>query len=724
MDRKDVFRLLFLFIFALNSFAFAEKATSPILDEELLKRIQNEVSGSICFEHVRSLSTLHRIWGSRDYHQAAQYLVDKASLYGLQEAVVEKYRIQTGRENFWMQSTGGYLPWDCRSGELRLVTPYPMLLTNFESAASTVAIGSRATQTTAELIYVGRGDAQDNYQGKDVKGKLVLAEDGRHEKVHELAVHKFGALGTIQFYNDQGPYLESEGIYWGRILPWNKDRTKPSTFGFNLSATQGLFLKNLLLKGEKIVISASVDAKILENGAFELATAIIPGSRFPEEEFIFFAHLDHPKPAAHDNASGDAVLLEIARTLSNLIKNKTIPAPQRTIRFMWIPHMSGLNLFFWHHQEKIGKVKGGCNVDCVGVNQAKFPSKFYVALPPHSLHSILADIACNIVADFNHQIDQAISQGETADLLFSPEGSRNLFSITPVAYQGGSDEYTANTRSLGIPSLYFYDDPLPPRHNQINFLDYIDPTNLGRISYLGAAISYSFASLGEEMASQLLNEASFRGESRLSRELLKAKNLIDRSRPENIHQNFERGSDLLFWGLNREGEIARSLKELVPETKNRHPGLLSYESSLKGIFGAATNELEKRYELRCNSLGLKPRHKASAVPKLPQEKIIPTLKKGIKGSPGYFSNYFEDMLGEDYLKKYKGVRLSFRYGNVGYYETLNFINGQNTIADIYRAVQAELWSEDYPAFHSLTLEETTNYLQMLSDAQVIDLKTK
>jgi hypothetical protein len=82
------------------------------------------------------------------------------------------------------------------------------------------------------------------------------------------------------------------------------------------------------------------------------------------------------------------------------------------------------------------------------------------------------------------------------------------------------------------------------------------------------------------------------------------------------------------------------------------------------------------------------------------------------------------MLGEDYLKKYKGVRLSFRYGNVGYYETLNFINGQNTIADIYRAVQAELWSEDYPAFHSLTLEETTSYLQMLSDAQVIDLKTK
>src|SRR5690606_18138325 len=100
----------------------------------------------------------------------------------------------------------------------------------------------------------------------------------------------------------------------------------------------------------------------------------------------------------------------------------------RSIRFMWIPHMSGLNMYFSAHPEKIGKIKGGCNIDCVGADPAKFPTKLYIALPPHSLYSSLVDIAGNLVSHFNHDFDQAVIMGENEKLLFSPEGSRNLFS--------------------------------------------------------------------------------------------------------------------------------------------------------------------------------------------------------------------------------------------------------------------------------------------------------
>jgi hypothetical protein len=722
VKKKSKFFFILFFSLAASFALNAQKTTPSVLKEEILERIADEVSGSICFEHVRYLSTLHRIWGSKDYHQAAEYVADKSREYGLSEGTIEKYSIKTGRENFWMQSTGGYVPWDLKRGHLRLVKPFPMLIVDSENAPSSVAVDSRYTDTTAQVIFVGSGDSEDDYKGKEVKGKIVLAEGGRHERVHELAVHQYGALGTIQFFNLQGNYLESEGIYWGRIFPWNKERTKPSTFGFNLSASKGFFLKDLLEKGEEVVVSAKIEAEVIQDGFFELATAVIPGFIFPEEEFIFYSHLDHPKPGAHDNASGDAVLLEIARTLSSLIQKKIIPPPARTIRFMWIPHMSGLNMYFFNHPEKIGKIKGGCNIDCVGVNQAKFPSKFHVALPPHSLSTFLIDITNNLVDYLNQKITKAINEGSTKDLLFSPEGSRNLFFVTVMPYQGASDEYTANTRSLNIPSIYFYDSPLPPRHNQINFLEYIDPTNLNRISYLGAIISYAFARAGEEMAPHLLNEIEYRSKNRLEQELLKAKNLIEKSNLQNIHQNFTRGRNLLKWGIKREKEIDRSLKEIISKGKPLNFLYSEHEKLQKESFGAFLKQLERYYELKCQILTVQPLKEFPRAQTSSWEDIIPFLNPEIKGSPGYFSNYFEDRLGEDYLKNYKGVRLSFRYGNVGYYETLNYIDGQNSAADIYEAIQAELWSEDYGQLHFLSFEEISNYLRLLKDAQAIDFK--
>jgi aminopeptidase YwaD len=688
-------------------------STPPILDEELLTKIANEVSGSICFEHIRFMSTLHRMWGSRDYHRAAQYFVDKSILYGLSGAEIETYPIKTGRESFWMHSTGGNVPWDLKRGEFRLIEPYPMLLTHSENAPSTIAPGSRSTDTQAELVYVGRGDTAEDYEGKRIQGKIVLAEEGRHERVHELAVHRFGALGTVQYYNQQGRYWEAEGIYWAGVRPWSEDGRKPSTFGINISTNQGLFLKDLLEKGEKVVVSARIDADVVENGVYELATAVIPGSDFPDEEFIFYAHLDHPKPGAHDNASGDAVLLEIARTLSSLIRQKVLLPPKRTIRFMWIPHMSGLNMYFFHHQEKIGKVKGGCNIDCVGSDPAKFPAQFYVALPPHSLPSCLADITRNLTDYVNQKFSSK------SDWLVAPEGSRNVFSVVVMPYQGASDEYTANTRSLNIPSIYFYDDPLPPRHNQINFLSYMDRTNLGRIAFLGTAISYAFASVDQTTEPRMINEVEYRGKARLEKEFLQGKNLINSSTGEDVHRSYAEAKNLLDWGIKREKGMIGSVNAVCSGEEVLYADCIQVlESSAQDCFDG----LRATYDRKCRSLNI---HSLKGVPLKKSYpswwlKTVPVQNPTIKGSIGYFSNYFEDMLGKDFLSKYQGVKSSIHYGHVGYYETLNYIDGQNSIADIYQAVQAELLSGGYSSYHQMSFEEMSNFMRLLKDGRVID----
>lgn len=717
---KNLFLGCFIFLIIFLASGNTEEIIKPtVLNPQILDNIANEISGRICFEHVRKLTTLHRIWGSKDYHDAAQYIIDKSKEYGLKKATIEKFPIKTGKELFWMQSPGGYVPWDCKKGELRLVKPYPMLITSFESAPSTVAVCSRSADIRTALIYVGKGESEEDYKGKDVKGKIVLAENGSHEKVHELAVHNFDAAGTINFYDLGGCFKEDEAIYWGRIFPWSKDQAEPSTFGFNISASQGKFLKDLLLKGENVIISAKIDAKVIKNGYFELATAIIPGSKFPEDEFIFYAHLDHPKPGAHDNASGDAILLEIGRTLSNLIKKKIIPPPIKTIRFMWIPHMSGLNMYLYNHQDKIGKIKAGCNIDCVGVNQARFSSEFFINLPPYSLPTFLTDITNNLVEYFNNKMKKAIFEGNKKNFLFSPEGSKNVFSVFVMPYEGGSDEYTANTLSLNIPSICFHDYPLPPRHSQINFLEYIDSTNLKRVSYLGAIISYAFASADEKMVPLLLNEIYERGRIRLHRDLLKAKFLLENSNKENLQSEFLKGKNLLMWRIKTEKRILNSLNSLIENNVNLKNRLVKQLEELIASSDQTIKNFQNYYCSKCQELGIAPRIKLKKSKlEITLKNIIPVLNPKIKGSPGYFVTFFEKALGENFLKKY-GVSPYFRYGNVGYYETLNYVDGKNSILDIYRSVQAELHSGNYSTRHYLTLKETYEYLKMLKDSGVV-----
>lgn len=719
--RKTNCMVLFLFLFSIFIVPSlsAQRATPPVLDEDILKKIQDEVSGSICFEHIRYLSTLHRQFGSRDYHQAAEYVVRKCNEYGLMQALIEKYPIKSEKQGFRKYIISDRPLWECQKGELRLVKPYSMLISHYESAPTTVAQGSRSTNTTAEIVFVGRGDSEEAYKGKEVKGKIVLCERGSHMKAHELAVYHFGARGTILSSTWSEYPEEWDAIHGLPIWPY-LDKSNEPTFGFNLSRNKGLFLKELLDKGEKVVISATIEAKVLKEGAYELPTAIIPGSTYPDKEFIFFAHLDHPKPGAHDNASGDAVLLEMARTLTSLIQKKIIPPPKKTIRFMWVPHMRGLYMYFFHHPEKIGKVKGGCNLDCVGVDQAKFPSKFHVALPLYSLPSLLTDITNNLVDYFNQKVMLARNP------LYSPEGSRNLFSATLRPFRGASDEELVSTWPISIPSIYFYDSHLPPRHSQINFLEYIDRTNLRRVAYLGAIISYAFASVGEEVAPSLLNEILYRGKERLERELVKAKALIEESDRENVHQNFDKGKKFLFWGIKREERIAASLESLI--SKKKHLNLLysEYKRLFQEDSRAFMDQLRKYYKLKCQSLNIKPLKRIPKARESSWEKMIPVYNPKMKGFPGCFRNYsyFIDILGKDFLEKYKGLSSAFWHRNKGLEMSFNLIDSKNTIADIHEAVQEELWSGDYPLspYSSLSFELLTSYFQLLKDAHVIDFK--
>jgi len=64
--------------------------------------------------------------------------------------------------------------WDGELGELWLVTPEKRLILSYRDIAASMATGSKSADVTAELVYVGRGDKESDYTGKNVAGKLVI----------------------------------------------------------------------------------------------------------------------------------------------------------------------------------------------------------------------------------------------------------------------------------------------------------------------------------------------------------------------------------------------------------------------------------------------------------------------------------------------------------------------------------------------------------------------
>ena len=75
-----------------------------------------------------------------------------------------------------------------------------------------------------------------------------------------------------------------------------------------------------------------------------MVSASIPGTDPSAGELMIVSHLFErpPTPGGSDNCTGVAVTLEIGRTLAELIRRGELPQPKRTIRFLWVPEISGL----------------------------------------------------------------------------------------------------------------------------------------------------------------------------------------------------------------------------------------------------------------------------------------------------------------------------------------------------------------------------------------------
>jgi len=537
----------------------AQEQPDPLtlLPQSVLDAIADEVSGALAFSHTVAQAGIERNRLREEYEGTfpeSEYFARMARQYGLSDVKIESYPQQRPA-------------WDGETAELWMIEPQKRLIISYRDVAASLATGSRSADVTAELVYVGRGDKESDYQGKDVKGKIVLVS-GPPAAAHSQAVGKFGAAGIVSFYNGSGKPIDNpDQVAWNGIGGFGAGaQQQVSTFGFNLSHRIGMELLELLERGQKVIVRANVKTTEYPTD-LEVTTATIPGDGSTDQEIALVAHLFEgtAKQGAGDNLSGSAVILEVGRAMLQLIARGVLPKPKRTIRFLWVPEISGTNAYLRAHPDEAKRIIAAINMDMVGVNLTKEGSSLHLLRTPDSLASFVCDVAeqffdylgeTNREKIHNRRIAYAFSRP-----IFDPTGSRDPFYYNIEKYYGASDHVVFI--NAGIPAVFFNHWPDIAYHTSEDRPWNLDPTQLKRVAFLGVATAHILASAttGEVIRVAALTVGY--GHKRIGEAMTEAMKSLAQSRAVDLQTNYKEAINLVKHVYQREASAIASARVLA-----------------------------------------------------------------------------------------------------------------------------------------------------------------
>jgi hypothetical protein len=479
------------------AFAAPVAAQPPLLPPAESTAIANEVSGGAALRTVRALSLHHRMRGSAGYRAAAEAIRDRLRDYGLEGVEIISlpadgrifYGTQRSRPGWnvsfaelWEQSEQGGR-W---SDSTRIVS--------WAEQPLGVAQDSASGRAEAELVDVGTGASASDYEGRDVRGKLVLVS-GQPEAAQDLAIGRFGAAGIVSWAQNQQTGwwgLDDSLIRWGHLQSFP---TNP-TFAFMVSPRQARAWQARLRAGGTVRLRARIEASTGPS-AYLIPTAIIPGRR-RDREIVYSCHLDHPSPGANDNASGCASILEVARALDRLVRSGALPRPERTIRFIWPSEIEATISLLNARPEFARRTMAAIHLDMVGGDTEITKSILRVHGTPPSLPSFVSGVGFAFARYVNAQSLQFASDGSAAMPLLDPDGSRRALQAEIGGFNQGSDHQIWTEGSWRIPAIYIADWPDRYIHTNRDLPDNLDPTKLRRAIFIAAASGYTLATLGRE----------------------------------------------------------------------------------------------------------------------------------------------------------------------------------------------------------------------------------
>ena len=653
----------------------------------LYKLVKDELSGSVAKSFVAQVSRFHRIQGSTMFHEAAEYVKNELSGLDFQDAVIEQFPAD-GKTKYWTHTSP--IGWEIQSAELRLVEPEEKLLCTYEDCPQSLHTFSKATPVkgvTAELVDVGKGTKQKDYEGKNVNGKFVLAT-GRARLVHQQAVYKHGAAGVITdtITHEMPNVRESLDIpdahAYQAIWPTADDLPKVA-FGFSLSKRQGNALRALLQAGKTVKLKAKVDARLFPFHE-DVLTATIQGTEEPNKEIFLIAHLCHPKPSANDNASGSGLLLEVARTIKTLIRKGKIPPPARTIRFIWVPETLGTVAYLSRHPELSSRLVAGINLDMVGQNQELCKSTLNLDRTPDSLPSYLNDYVYSLMEETTKEFDNR-----------TPLGLASTFRYRSQAFSGGSDHAEFTEATTRVPCVMLLQWPDLFYHTSMDTIDKVSEDSLKRVGWVATVAALTLANATHEDIFTLAHQTASKGMTRIMetsveavKELIKKKTQTTKDEKNKLANELAKTAayytskiEHVVW---REQQSVKSVKRL-----GEHPELTTlidkHCEDIRNLGKSETRKLEETLNFIAKTSAIKLEKLEETQADQEAKRLAP--KKMFKGTLN--DDVLKKAIGEEEYEWYELIDDKDEDFSKKMAEILNFMDGKRNAHDIIKAVSAE-----------------------------------
>ncbi len=693
MRNKKLSLSLFFALFAVSG--PAQEYTSPfsgsLMDDRQYDLIVGESSGDRAFNYILDMAPYERDRRHDEYSglfMESAYVLNKLKSYGLEDAKVD--------------IVGKSSSWDGVSATLWEVAPNTAKLADYQDLAAILGSGSKSAHVTAELAWVGRG-TQAEIENVDLKGKIAVTE-ASGGRVHNAAV-KAGAVGIISFYAPR-PLIDpiqipNSGIYGS-----------DATFCINLTPRDGYVLRDRLLSGEKITVKADIETTTEETDN-EVPTCVIRGTNENAEEIILSAHLfeGYVKLGANDNISGGAALIEVARTLNQLIESGRLPRPKRSIRFIWVNEFSGTIPWVARNREIMDRTLCNFNLDMVGLWLSKSSSMYCLHRTamgnPHYINDVAESFYHYMGATNKAFVATGVGRPEATKAVMSVTGSRDPFYYSINAHYGASDHEVFSDWGMQIPGVIMITWPDNYYHTSGDRPSVCDPTQLHRAIVLAAVSAYTIAEADETDAVKIASEVASNAGKRMSvrmRQDLARMNSASSDDFARLYKSAKFNQDAL---LQNELATVASVLELAPVSSVLQKFITSMQEEIKAVRTANCRSIDAAMKAKADLLGIAPMKGVSlSAEEKAASRIYPRSTSKVKEAGyGVARTIPRELMAKYGFDKRGAVNYGSEIGKLT-------VGGNNSILDIKKMLDAQFPNSD-------SLDTVTRYLEMLKEAGLV-----
>jgi aminopeptidase YwaD len=473
----------------------------PPRAESIYAQLAKATDARVAMDVVTFMAPMWRLAGNPAFEQSQQFLFDRLTAGGLAPRYEEYPNTGQG--------------WEQIRGTVRLGGPSGEILLSKEMHRVALAINSFSTPAggvTLRLIDAAAGTTDAAYAGKAVKGAVVLAS-GSLSQAWNFAARARGAAGVIstEIASYTRPGETPDVLQWGGIPYAEALRS----FGFKATPRVAARLRAELAKGE-VNLHVAIET-VFHRRPNRTLIVEIPGRAHPQQRVVLAAHVQ--EPGANDNASGCGSLLAAALAMQDGIRRGVLPAPARTIAFLWVDEITGSRQWIKDHPDQAKDVVAMLSLDMTGEDTSKTGGTFLIEKEPDP--SALWERPSDPHSEWGAgKVDPAIVRGSFLNDLHLAVALRRArdtqWVVRTNPYEGGSDHTVFTTAR--VPALLNWHFTDRYYHTNLDTIDKVSAAEMQHVAILVGTTSLFLASADKTDAAAMTKLLESARDARLATE--------------------------------------------------------------------------------------------------------------------------------------------------------------------------------------------------------------